>query len=125
MFWSPWGLLLHLRTGQHTLTPPHHPLLQFYREEADCQVRRSWSAVPANIPAPWGLLLHVPANTPPHRPCWHRRPPRAAQVYARGRVALLGDAAHLGTPFLGQGCSQAIEDALELGRALGASQHGL
>ncbi|KAL4425131.1 hypothetical protein ABPG77_008236 [Micractinium sp. CCAP 211/92] len=44
------------------------------------------------------------------------------QVYAQGRVALTGDAAHLATPFLGQGCSQAIEDALELGRAVGV--HG-
>ncbi|KAL4444570.1 hypothetical protein ABPG77_002387 [Micractinium sp. CCAP 211/92] len=46
----------------------------------------------------------------------------SCQAYARGRVALVGDAAHLGTPFLGQGCSQAIEDGLELGRAVGA--HG-
>ncbi|KAL4436596.1 hypothetical protein ABPG75_003735 [Micractinium tetrahymenae] len=44
------------------------------------------------------------------------------QTYARGRVALVGDAAHLATPFLGQGSSQAIEDGLELGRAVG--QHG-
>ncbi|KAL4444569.1 hypothetical protein ABPG77_002386 [Micractinium sp. CCAP 211/92] len=44
------------------------------------------------------------------------------QTYARGRVALVGDAAHLATPFLGQGCSQAIEDGLELGRAVGT--HG-
>jgi hypothetical protein len=43
------------------------------------------------------------------------------QVYARGRIALVGDAAHLATPFLGQGTSQAIEDALELGRAVGGS----
>ncbi|KAL4447957.1 hypothetical protein ABPG75_005176 [Micractinium tetrahymenae] len=50
------------------------------------------------------------------------REPDQCQVYARGRVALTGDAAHLGTPFLAQGCSQAIEDALELGRAVGA--HG-
>lgn len=31
-------------------------------------------------------------------------------------MALLGDAAHLATPMFAQGTSQAIEDALELGR---------
>lgn len=45
-------------------------------------------------------------------------PPRP-QEYARGRVALLGDAAHLATAMLGMGCSLALEDACELGRAIG------
>ena len=35
-----------------------------------------------------------------------------------GRVTLLGDAAHLGTPLLGQGSSAAFEDALALGHEL-------
>jgi len=35
-----------------------------------------------------------------------------------GRIALLGDAAHAMTPFLGQGASAAIEDAVILGRCL-------
>ncbi|KAL4449444.1 hypothetical protein ABPG77_007088 [Micractinium sp. CCAP 211/92] len=47
------------------------------------------------------------------------RDPDTCQAYVRGRVALVGDAAHLATPMLSQGCSQALEDALELGRAIG------
>ncbi|MBY6243626.1 FAD-dependent monooxygenase [Methylosinus sp. Sm6] len=38
--------------------------------------------------------------------------------WGRGRVALLGDAAHPMTPFLAQGAAQAIEDAAALGRAV-------
>lgn len=41
------------------------------------------------------------------------------KVWGKGRVTLAGDAAHLATPALGQGTSQAIEDALALGRAIG------
>jgi 2-polyprenyl-6-methoxyphenol hydroxylase-like FAD-dependent oxidoreductase len=38
--------------------------------------------------------------------------------WSRGRVVLLGDAAHASTPGIGQGAAQAIEDAVALGAAL-------
>lgn len=38
-----------------------------------------------------------------------------------GRITLLGDAAHAMTPFMGQGASSAIEDAVVLGRAVTVS----
>jgi 2-polyprenyl-6-methoxyphenol hydroxylase-like FAD-dependent oxidoreductase len=41
-------------------------------------------------------------------------------TWSRGRVVLLGDAAHATTPGIGQGAAQAIEDAVVLGRALAA-----
>jgi 2-polyprenyl-6-methoxyphenol hydroxylase-like FAD-dependent oxidoreductase len=40
-------------------------------------------------------------------------------AYHRGRVALLGDAAHAMTPHLGQGACQAIEDAVVLAQIAG------
>jgi 2-polyprenyl-6-methoxyphenol hydroxylase-like FAD-dependent oxidoreductase len=39
-------------------------------------------------------------------------------MWSRGRVVLLGDAAHATTPGIGQGAAQAIEDAVVLGRSL-------
>ena len=42
--------------------------------------------------------------------------------WSRGRITLLGDAAHATTPHLGQGACMAIEDAAALGRALGETK---
>jgi salicylate hydroxylase len=53
---------------------------------------------------------------------WGLRDREPLQQYAKGRVTMLGDAAHPMTPFLGQGACVAIEDAMVLGRAFaGAS----
>jgi salicylate hydroxylase len=55
----------------------------------------------------WGLwVLH------------DRRPVASADELARGRIALLGDAAHPMRPYLAQGAGMAIEDARELQRVL-------
>ena len=48
------------------------------------------------------------------------RPP--VRRWGRGRVTLLGDAAHPPTPNLGQGACQALEDALVLARCLSSEQ---
>lgn len=50
-----------------------------------------------------------------------RAPVASAQEHARGRVALLGDAAHPLRPYLAQGAAMAIEDAWTLGRLVGAA----
>jgi hypothetical protein len=52
---------------------------------------------------------------------WGLRDREPLRQYARGRVTMLGDAAHPMTPFLGQGACVAIEDAMVLGRAFAAA----
>ncbi|AMO22046.1 FAD-dependent monooxygenase [Ramlibacter tataouinensis] len=47
-----------------------------------------------------------------------RDPVASAREMARGRIALLGDAAHPMLPYLAQGAGMAIEDAAELGGQL-------
>jgi salicylate hydroxylase len=53
---------------------------------------------------------------------WGLRDREPLHRYSKGRVTMLGDAAHPMTPFLGQGACIAIEDALVLGRAFIASK---
>lgn len=48
---------------------------------------------------------------------WGLRDREPLEQYSKGRVTMLGDAAHPMTPFLGQGACIAIEDAMVLGRA--------
>lgn len=48
-----------------------------------------------------------------------RAPLTSADGMARGRIALLGDAAHPMLPYLAQGAGMAIEDAVALAEALG------
>ncbi len=50
------------------------------------------------------------------------REPLAASQIARGRVALLGDAAHPMLPYLAQGAAMALEDAWVLAKCLSVAQ---
>jgi salicylate hydroxylase len=52
---------------------------------------------------------------------WGLRDREPLQQYTKGRVTMLGDAAHPMTPFLGQGACIAIEDAMVLGRTFAAA----
>lgn len=61
-------------------------------------------AVPHGSSYKWGLYDRDPLET-----------------WTSGRVAILGDAAHPMTPFLGQGAAMAVEDAVVLARALASS----
>lgn len=56
---------------------------------------------------PADLLVVGPVEDLPRVPVWHR-----------GRVALVGDAAHATSPSSGQGASLAMESAVQLARCL-------
>jgi 2-polyprenyl-6-methoxyphenol hydroxylase-like FAD-dependent oxidoreductase len=66
----------------------------------------------ATFPAPVNRILDATAPTDILRTDMYDLPP--FEGWSRGRVVLLGDAAHATTPNLGQGAAQAIEDALVL-----------
>jgi 2-polyprenyl-6-methoxyphenol hydroxylase-like FAD-dependent oxidoreductase len=61
------------------------------------------------------VLKHLSADTLIHSDLYDIKP---IERWYQGRVVLLGDAAHATTPNLGQGASQAIEDAHMLARCL-------
>lgn len=88
---------------------------------ADC-VQRALSVMQPDWPESLKQLVAAadPSSVAEH-PLLFRRPD-ACCTWTRGPAALLGDAAHLSTPVLGQGTSAAFEDALALGRAVGV--HG-
>jgi salicylate hydroxylase len=65
------------------------------------------------------LIAAIPG---PDRFKWGLRDREPLPVWSRGRVTMLGDAAHPMTPYLGQGACMAIEDGMVLGRAFAASQ---
>jgi salicylate hydroxylase len=93
-------------------------------------VEPQWQAEGWSIPAPPEEFLELFGDFPaPVRELigavrpgalykWGLRDRDPLQTWTRGRVTMLGDAAHPFLPFLGQGACVAIEDGLVLGRAV-------
>lgn len=83
-----------------------------------------FAATQAQLEAALGPVCAAVRERVASMPAWsfwvlHARPPvGSAEEMARGRVALLGDAAHPMRPYLAQGAGMAIEDARELQRVL-------
>lgn len=86
----------------------------------DEQMKESWSAPgdPAELAAEFaGWDPQVSAILSKVTSCfrWGLYDREPQRVWTRGRLALLGDAAHPMLPHVGQGANQAIEDAVALG----------
>ena len=90
--------------------------------------RESWSArssvdeVLAAFEGWYGEVIDILGATPPDA-CykWGLFVRAPLERWTRGRITLLGDAAHPMLPFMGQGAAMAIEDGVVLGRAIAAS----
>lgn len=98
-----------------------------------CGHTDTWEEEGWSIPATAQQFLDAYADFAPHLLDLIRAVPNDAlfkwglydreplEAWTSGRVAILGDAAHPMTPFLGQGASMAVEDAVVLARSLKAS----
>jgi len=99
--------------------PPADPLGWDHGANA-ADLRRATGAVCAPLRELLDAVPQATVNDDPWRlwPLLDRPPVAAAGEMARGRVALLGDAAHPMRPYLAQGACMALEDAATLASAL-------
>ena len=89
------------------------------KNDSHKKVERALEALGPDWPR---FLVDAISETDPRQIAEHgifyREADESATSWGRGRVTLAGDAAHLGTPLLGQGSAAAFEDALALGLEL-------
>jgi len=94
-------------------------------QAAACGPPQDWDqpAVAANLHMAMGRQCAALQDLVRAMPAWRlwalhdRAPLSSADEMVRGRVVLLGDAAHPMRPYFAQGAGMAIEDAAELGRS--------
>ena len=122
MFIGPNRFLLHYplrhRTIMNVIAVGREPAWQEEGWRIPATVEEFTNLYSDLYPAALQLIRAIPPGTLFK---WGLRDREPLQQYCKGRVVMLGDAAHPMTPFLGQGACMAIEDAMVLGRAFGTA----
>jgi len=131
---EPPEVLVYMGPGRHVVSYPLRG--GRLRNIVAVEARPGWSAEgwnhtddPENLRAAFaGFAGPVPGWLAQVERCFlwglFRHPVAARWQDGQGRAALVGDAAHPTLPFLAQGANLALEDAVALGKVLGADEHG-
>jgi salicylate hydroxylase len=129
--WPPGTMRLWMGEGKHFLAFPVRSgrLLNYVGfVPSDERMRESWSAPgdPAALAAEFAgwdpVIATIIAAIGPTGFRWGLYDRAPLSCWSRGRLTLLGDAAHPMLPHMGQGVNQAIEDAIAVATMLGAVQ---
>jgi salicylate hydroxylase len=124
--WPPGAMRNWLGTGKHFLVYPVRcdELINYVGfVRTDEQLRESWSAAgdPAALAqafAGWDPMVEAITAHASMTFRWGLYDREPLPAWTRGRLTLLGDAAHPMLPHVGQGANQAIEDAVALATVL-------
>lgn len=130
--WPPGAMRNWLGAGKYFLVYPVRgdELINYVGSvTTDEQTKESWSAPgdPAALArefAGWDPLVEAIISQVTTTFRWGLYDREPLPTWTRGRLTLLGDAAHPMLPHVGQGANQAIEDAVALATILTHSNHG-
>lgn len=100
----------HRRPTPHMCAPGERERWEFMLRPGETREQMESEACIRELLAPWG----APEDMVIERKAVYRFHARAARTFARGRVFLAGDAAHITPPFVGQGLVAGLRDAANL-----------
>jgi 3-(3-hydroxy-phenyl)propionate hydroxylase len=110
----------HRRPTPHMIAPGGRERWEFMLRPGETREQMESDACIRDLLAPWGIADDMDIE----RRAVYRFHARAADAFSRGRVFLVGDAAHITPPFVGQGLVSGLRDAANLGWKLAWVVHG-
>ncbi len=100
----------HRRPGPHLPAPGERERWEFKLNPGETRAEMESDARIRELLAPWGIQSEMSIE----RKAVYRFHARAAEAFSKGRVFLVGDAAHVTPPFVGQGLVSGLRDAANL-----------